>query len=89
MAQEKGFSLEELCSGAFDMTHPTLRALKHLGADIMPVLKLNLFLREMRMQWQPQSGAGSQNGIEHAWQMNYYKTITTIAESMLHRATQS
>lgn len=88
MAQAEGISLEELGTGTFDAPHPTLKALAQLGADIAPVLKLNLFLREMRMQWQPQSGAGNQCGIEHTWQTNYYEVISTIADGMLTKAGQ-
>lgn len=75
--------------GAFSAPHTIIKWLHREGEDIIPVLALNGFLGRMRMQWEPQSGAGNADSITDEKVCEFYEAVAKEARKIYERGVKS
>lgn len=77
----QGLPLEDPMSGR--LVHIILKWLHEDRIPVADIKAIDSFMLELRMQWGPTSGAGSQREVEETWQLNFYRLMAQKAEEML------
>lgn len=65
-------------------THYMLSKLITEGLDVAGIAILNNLMEDMRLQWSPVSGAGSQTSIEREVQLYFYEKLLEVAKDIYY-----
>ena len=64
----------------FTRCHPLLKALHHQGVPVESALRVENWLKEIRSQWKPTSGRGSQREVENPETVEFYQLMASMAQ---------
>lgn len=64
----------------FTRCHPLLKALHKQGVSVETTLRVENWLKEIRSQWKPTSGRGSQREVENPETVEFYQLMASMAQ---------